>query len=111
VAEAERAAADGAVAFKSVIAYRTGLDVGDPTRAEARAAYGRWRDDAWRETRADAKPVRDLLLRRALDVAAAAGGVPVHVHCGGGDPSIVLGHARPQDLFPLLAERLTQRWC
>jgi hypothetical protein len=108
VAEAERAAADGAVAFKSVIAYRTGLDVGDPTRAEARAAYGRWRDDAWRETRADAKPVRDLLLRRALDVAAAAGGVPVHVHCGGGDPSIVLGHARPQDLFPLLAERLTQ---
>ncbi len=28
----------------------------------------------------------------------------MHIHCGGGDPAIVLQHARPQDLFPLLAE-------
>ena len=57
------------------------------------------------ESREHAKPVRDNLLRRTFEIAAAAGGLPVHIHCGGGDPSIVLGHARPQDLFPLLSER------
>jgi predicted TIM-barrel fold metal-dependent hydrolase len=33
---------------------------------------------------------------------------PLHVHCGGGDPAIVLRHARPQDLFPLLSEHADQ---
>ena len=32
----------------------------------------------------------------------------MHIHCGGGDPAIVLAHARPQDLFPLLAEHADQ---
>jgi predicted TIM-barrel fold metal-dependent hydrolase len=104
----ERAADEGAVAFKSVIAYRTGLDVQAWSRSDREAAFRRWRDDGWRETREHAKPVRDGLLRRTLEAAAAADGRPVHVHCGGGDPAIVLGHARPQDLFPLLAERIGQ---
>jgi predicted TIM-barrel fold metal-dependent hydrolase len=26
----------------------------------------------------------------------------VHIHCGGGDPSVVLAYARPKDLFPFL---------
>jgi predicted TIM-barrel fold metal-dependent hydrolase len=108
VATAERAPGEGAVAFKSIIAYRTGLDVRAWSRAEARAAFERWRDDGWRESREHAKPVRDLLLRRTFEVAAAAGGLPIHIHCGGGDPSIVLGHARPQDLFALLSERMHQ---
>ena len=97
-----------AVAFKSIIAYRTGLDVRPWSRSDANAAFTRWREDGWAESREHAKPVRDNLLRRTFEVAAAAGGPPVHIHCGGGDPSIVLGHARPQDLFPLLSERLHQ---
>jgi predicted TIM-barrel fold metal-dependent hydrolase len=105
---AERAPTEGAVAFKSIIAYRTGLDVEAWSRDEARSAFERWRADGWRESREHAKPVRDSLLRRTFEIAAAAGGLPIHIHCGGGDPAIVLGHARPQDLFALLSERMHQ---
>jgi hypothetical protein len=103
----EEAVADGSIAFKSVIAYRTGLDVAEWTPSECESAFGRWRADGWSETREHAKPVRDALLRRALAVARAAG-IPVHIHCGGGDPAIVLAHARPSDLFPVLAAHMDQ---
>jgi hypothetical protein len=97
----EAAAAAGAVAFKSVIAYRTGLDIGHPSAADARGAFTRWRQDGFRETRAHAKPVRDRLLERTLEVASA-NGVPVHIHSGGGDPDSLVAHARPAGLFDLL---------
>lgn len=103
----EDAVADGSIAFKSVIAYRTGLDVVEWSPSEREAAFTAWRADGWRETREHAKPVRDALLRRAL-AAARSAGVPVHIHCGDGDPSIVLDHARPSDLFPLLEAHLDQ---
>jgi hypothetical protein len=108
VARLEEAASDPElVAFKTVIAYRTGLDVENPPADYCDRAFKLWRDDGFRETRAHSKPVRDRLLQRTLDVAKAHDR-PVHVHCGGGDPAIVLAHARPQDLFPLLAERQDQ---
>jgi predicted TIM-barrel fold metal-dependent hydrolase len=108
VEKLEGAVADPAmVAFKSVIAYRTGLDIGNPTLKERERAFERWRTDGFRETRENAKPVRDALLRRTLEVAKA-NDRPVHVHCGGGDPDVVLAHARPKDLFPLLAEHSDQ---
>jgi len=91
------------VAFKSIVAYRTGLDVGDPSASEAAEAFVRWRDDGWRETRQHAKPVRDFLIRRALEVAKA-NDRPFHFHSGGGDPDIDLAHATPQSLFPLLVD-------
>ena len=104
VAELERAAADPElVAFKSVIAYRTGLDVENPPADYCERSFKLWREDDFVETRQHAKPVRDRLLRRTLEVAKAHDR-PVHVHCGGGDPAIVLAHARPQDLFPLLSQ-------
>ena len=91
------------VAYKSVIAYRTGLDVTDPTPGEAGEAFGRWRVDGWAETREHAKPVRDFVLRRAL-VVAKTHDRPFHFHCGGGDPDIDLAHAGPKGLFPLLRD-------
>jgi predicted TIM-barrel fold metal-dependent hydrolase len=103
----EQAAGAGSIAFKSVIAYRTGLDVAEWSASEREAAFAAWRADGWRESREHAKPVRDALLRRALAVARGAG-IPVHIHCGGGDPAIVLDHARPSDLFPLLAAHIDQ---
>jgi predicted TIM-barrel fold metal-dependent hydrolase len=106
-AELEAAVADGSIAFKSVIAYRTGLDVAEWSPSDREAAFSAWRADRWRETREHAKPVRDALLRRTL-AAARSAGVPVHIHCGGGDPSIVLDHARPSDLFPLLSAHMDQ---
>jgi len=104
VAELESAASDPAlVAFKSVIAYRTGLDIDDPPTDYCERVFRLWREDEYTETRAHAKPVRDRLLRRTLEVAKRHDR-PVHIHCGGGDPEIVLAHARPQDIFPLLVE-------
>ncbi len=100
-ARLESAAGEGAVAFKSVIAYRTGLDITQPSAADARAAFTRWREDGFRETRGNAKPVRDRLLARTLEVASESG-VPVHIHSGGGDPDSLVPHARPSGLFDLL---------
>jgi hypothetical protein len=108
--EAEAVAAAGdpnCLAYKSIVAYRTGLDIGDPSSGDAGDAFLRWRDDGWRESREHAKPVRDFLVRRTLDVAKAHDRV-FHFHCGGGDPDIDLAHASPQGLFPLLGDRQDQ---
>jgi predicted TIM-barrel fold metal-dependent hydrolase len=108
VAELERAAADPhLVAFKSVIAYRTGLDVEDPPAGYCERSFRLWRDDDFVDTRSHAKPIRDRLLHMTLEVASRHGR-PVHIHCGGGDPSIVLAHSRPHDLFPLLTDHCDQ---
>ena len=102
--EATDAAADpNCVAYKSVVAYRTGLDVGDPSSSDAAAAFARWRSDDWNETREHAKPVRDFLIRRALAVAKA-NDRPFHFHCGGGDPDINLAYAGPTSIFRLLVD-------
>ena len=71
------------IGYKTIIAYRTGLDITDPSSSEAAAAYDRWRADDWRETREHAKPVRDFLLRRAFALAKEHDRV-FHVHVGGG---------------------------
>ena len=102
--EATDAAADpNCVAFKSIVAYRTGLDVGDPSPSEAAEAFDRWRADDWAETREHAKPVRDFLIRRALAIAKA-NDRPFHFHCGGGDPDINLAYAGPTSIFRLLVD-------
>jgi hypothetical protein len=103
-AEATDAASDpNCAAFKSIVAYRTGLDVGDPSAMEAADAFSRWRNDSWSETRQYAKPVRDFLIRRTLEIAKTHDR-PFHFHCGGGDPDINLAHASPRSIFPLLVD-------
>jgi len=99
----EAAADPHLVAFKTIIAYRTGLDVTDPTRQDTASAFDRWRDGGWMESRGDAKTVRDFLLRRALQLSSEHDR-PFHIHVGGGDPDINLRHARPRDVFPLLLD-------
>lgn len=107
-AEMTAAASDpNCVAYKSIVAYRSGLDVGDPSSSEAKDALERWRSEDWAETRGHSKTVRDFCVRRALDVAAG-NGRPFHFHCGGGDPDINLAHATPVELFPLLVDRQHQ---
>jgi uncharacterized protein len=106
-AACEQAADAGAVAFKTVLAYRTGLDVTKPQRSDAQAAFRRWRDDSWGESRETAKPVRDLLLWRVMEVARSSDR-PVHVHCGGGDADVVLAHCGARDLFGFLHAHLDQ---
>jgi predicted TIM-barrel fold metal-dependent hydrolase len=104
----EEAAADShLVGFKSIIAYRTGLDVEDPTAAEAAAAYDAWRAAGWTKDRGPGKVVRDYLLRATLRACRRHERV-MHLHCGGGDPDIVLAHVRPTDVYRLLHDHMDQ---
>jgi predicted TIM-barrel fold metal-dependent hydrolase len=91
------------VAFKTIIAYRTGLDVTDPSGGDASAAFDRWRAEGWRESREHPKPVRDFLLRRAFALAKRHDR-PFHVHVGGGDPDVDLHHATPRHAFSFFVE-------
>ena len=95
------------VGFKSIIAYRTGLDVESPTAHEAGAAFELWRAAGWSKDRGPGKVVRDYCLRVAIQ-AARRHDLAMHLHCGGGDPDIVLGHVRPQDVFSLLHDYMDQ---
>ena len=81
--------------FKTVIAYRTGIDVTRPTVGEARDAF-----DAL--ARATASPRRARTQSRCGTSCCGGrwrsqprAGVPVHVHCGGGDPDASLDTRDP----------------
>jgi predicted TIM-barrel fold metal-dependent hydrolase len=89
------------IAYKTVIAYRSGLDVGAPQRDDVKASYKRWRESGWRDGRATSKALRDHLLNVAYEVAGPQGR-PIHIHSGAGDPDCVLSHVRPANLAPLL---------
>jgi predicted TIM-barrel fold metal-dependent hydrolase len=89
------------IAYKTVIAYRSGLDVGAPERDEIEGSYRRWRESDWRDGRDTSKALRDHLLNVAYEVARPQGR-PIHIHSGAGDPDCVLSHVRPANLAPLL---------
>jgi uncharacterized protein len=95
--ELDAAIRDGALAFKSVIAYRTGLDVEPTTETEARHDFEVHRTDA----EATQMRLRDFLLCHTMDVARERG-LWMHIHAGVGDPDIVYPRARPALLYPLL---------
>lgn len=105
--EAVRAAVAGAatdprtVGFKSILAYRHGLDV-EPTRpapAEVTDAAGRWL--AAREDDPAARPVRDPALLRHLIWCALDTGLPLQFHTGFGDRDEDLHRADPALLVGL----------
>jgi predicted TIM-barrel fold metal-dependent hydrolase len=84
----------GAVGFKTVLAYRTGLAV-DPDVSLAAAERGLAEDRAaGRPARRSAKALRDLLFGRLLARCADAG-CPLQVHTGMGDSEIRLAEADP----------------
>jgi uncharacterized protein len=85
----------GYVALKTIAAYRSGLDVTPPDHRAAAEAL------AARAPRVAAKPLVDLLLLDALE-ANAAEPLPVQVHCGFGDPDLMLPRADPGHLKPLI---------
>jgi uncharacterized protein len=94
----EDAIADGAIAFKSVIAYRTGLDVEAVSEAEARRNFDATRGDV---ELTQQKPFRDFLMCHTMDVARERG-LWIHIHAAVGDPDIVYQRANPALLYPLL---------
>jgi predicted TIM-barrel fold metal-dependent hydrolase len=86
-----RRRATGAVALKSIIAYRHGLDFEPqpPSQHEVRAAAARWLAGGppWRLT--------DPVLLRHLLWAGLATGLPLQLHTGFGDPDLDLHRCDP----------------
>ena len=96
---ARTASAAGVVGFKSIAAYRTGLDL-DPTRpsdAEVTAAAGRWLADCTGPPR-----IADETLQRFLIWCGVDLGRPVQFHVGYGDSDVDLCRGNPLLLTPLL---------
>jgi len=95
----------GTVALKSIIAYRTGLAIGDPSHgdaAQALTALAATARHAGKPRLAD-KCLLDFCLRNALEVASELR-VPVQIHTGYGDPDLDLRTANPLLLRPLLED-------
>jgi uncharacterized protein len=95
------AACVDAVGLKSIAAYRFGLDFDParPTRAEVKAAAGRWLRaiEAGQPSR-----LADPVLLRQLIWAGVDTGLPVQFHVGFGDPDVRLHRADPSLLHDFL---------
>jgi predicted TIM-barrel fold metal-dependent hydrolase len=100
-----RQAASRSVAFKSIIAYRSGLAVRRWTAGEAAEAYdvARRRVQRGELARLTDKPLLDTLFETTLDVCVETGR-PLQVHAGFGDPDIDLLLANPLLLRPILED-------
>lgn len=96
----------GAVALKSVLAYRAGLRLPSSGPAELRRAFTEL-DRAAQARRFDDPVLEPFLVRRAAELAAARG-VPLQFHTGFGDTDIDLPSANPALLRPLLTDPRTQ---
>ena len=103
VAGVEGARASGHVGLKSIIAYRTGLDIEWATRDDAVRAFGMVKDQADREgkIRIANKPLNDFLVLTALEIANRQE-MPIQFHTGFGDPDVDLLKANPLYMRPLL---------
>ena len=105
-ASLEAAASDPrTIAYKSIIAYRTGLDITLPDRDSYRAAFDQWKASGWKESRQTSKPVRDHLMNVLFEVAKPHG-LPIHIHSGAGDTDVVLAHAHSTGLADLLTRNM-----
>ncbi len=100
-AEALDAATGTAVALKSVVAYRHGLDFDParPTTDEVRAAADRWFRSA--EEASDDRLTDPVLLRHLLWTGVDTG-LPLQLHTGFGDPDLTLNRSDPALLTPFL---------
>jgi predicted TIM-barrel fold metal-dependent hydrolase len=92
----------GHVALKSIVAYRTGLDVREWTEEAAEASFREFRRSAGERTaRLAHKPLLDTLLHAAF-VEAARQEVPVQFHVGYGDADTDLLLGNPLHLRAVL---------
>jgi predicted TIM-barrel fold metal-dependent hydrolase len=98
------ALAHGAVALKTIAAYRCGLGLAELDEAAAGTAYDRWRRTA--SPRLTDAHLIAFFLDSALDVARARGApVPLQVHTGLGDADLEFTQARPALLQPAIERR------
>ncbi len=94
--------AGGHVALKSIVAYRTGLDIREWPREDAEASFREYRRSALKgSTRLVHKPLLDTLLHVAF-AQAARQEVPVQFHVGYGDADTDLLLGNPLHLRAVL---------
>jgi predicted TIM-barrel fold metal-dependent hydrolase len=95
----------GAVALKSIVAYRSSLAVRMPSRLEARKTFQhlKARIDQHGRLRLTAKPLLDYCVGVALEEARRLE-LPVQFHTGFGDPDIDILAANPALLRPIIAD-------
>ncbi|MEH2071460.1 MAG: amidohydrolase family protein [Nostoc sp.] len=93
---------NGVVAFKSIVCYRTGLDI-QPVAVDVAATnfYHLKQQLQNQPLRLINKPLIDFLLQQALLIAAKYR-LPVQLHTGYGDPDLDLRLANPLHLRSLL---------
>jgi predicted TIM-barrel fold metal-dependent hydrolase len=102
-AKVGQARAEGYVALKSIIAYRSGLRVEPVLRAEAVAAFGPIKEEARRTGRVylSSRPLCNYLLWQAVALAEAQF-LPLQLHTGFGDRDADLREANPLHLRTLI---------
>lgn len=95
------------VAFKSLIAYRSGLDVGDPSAASARESFQNWKRCGWQDDRRVSKDIYDFILRKIVIVALETER-PLHIHCSATRFSLENSH--PYKLWGLIESAPDQQF-
>src|SRR4030042_3136712 len=103
VAEVENARQNGYVALKSIIAYRTGLDIREWSNSEVMSAFLQVKEQAKRlgKIRLASQPVNDYLVHLALEIANRHE-MPFQFHTGLGDADVDLRLANPLHFRPWL---------
>jgi len=98
--------AQGIVGMKSVIAYRSGLQVESVDRDTAARAFAEVHDAGRRDgrLRIESKPLLDHLVVLAVE-ASARQGVPIQFHTGLGDPDLDLTKVDPAALRLIFSDR------
>ena len=96
----------GIVGLKSVIAYRSGLQLEAVDRQTAAAAFATVHEAGRRagRLRIESKPLLDHLIVIAVE-ACARQGIPIQFHTGLGDPDLDLVKVDPAALRLIFAER------
>jgi hypothetical protein len=95
----EQALAGGAIGFKSIAAYRAGLDLPEPSASQVAGALRRLDREAQARRLDDPVMVAHVVWTAAR--LAAARGVPLQFHVGFGDEDVHLPAADPSHLRPL----------
>ncbi len=93
------------VAFKSIAAYRTGLDVRRPTRGEVEADFRAHKAGTGRLAQ---KALLDHIVGLGLEIAVRHE-MPVQFHTGFGDPDLDLRLANPLHLRAILEDHRFRR--
>ncbi|MBP0723946.1 amidohydrolase family protein [Bacillus sp. RG28] len=94
---------DCIVGLKSIIAYRSGLEISPMNESQASQEYEEFK----KNTRAGVKSLRDYCLHIAMEECTYVEKV-MHIHTGIGDGEVILPKASPSFLLDLLRDKKYQ---